>query len=51
VRKAWLGDFLVADREGDAVEQFRLLWGWGGGLPLKIEGVLPREDDRALRSV
>ena len=51
VRKAWLGGFLVVDREADAVEQLRLLCGWGGGPPLKIKGVLPREDDRALRSV
>ena len=50
VREAWLGDFLVADRGADAVEELRLFWGWGGGLCPEVEDVLPHGDDRALRS-
>lgn len=48
VRKAWLGDFLVADSDTDAVERLRLSWGRGGGVPPELEGVLRRADDRTL---
>ena len=51
VRKAWLGDFLVADSDTDAVERLRLLGGWGGGVPSEVEGSLRLADDRTLRSV
>lgn len=51
MREARLGDFLMADREADTAEQLRLLWGWGGGLPLKIKGVLPRGDRHAPQTV